>query len=124
MNPEDIIEIIKQLAELANPAVSHIYGVYVRQAVIDGVLLMVLPALLLGCLAGLALWVSKICDEDHKAGKCGCCSPDGCNGLILFLRCVVPVGCLVIYLMFLGKGLGMLLNPEYQALQSLIGSIR
>lgn len=126
MNPEDIVEIIRQLAELANPSVSHIYGVYVRQAVIGGILRIVLPILPLGIVSVNAWKWAREYQKEHKEGTC---EPpryrNSCDCASNATLCFVVAGfCVVFYLIFLGTGLGLLLNPEYQAIQNLLGSIR
>lgn len=115
MTPQEIEQILDMLAEKLGPYAEMVWGVYVRQVYV-GVAKDVFLALLFFACGAAGVWLIKMFIGKWKKGK----SYDDCWDIAAIITLVVTVFCFA--LGFLGlSGLFNLLNPEYHAIQMLLG---
>ena len=118
VNPDDLARILDELASRLGPGGEYVFGLAVRQALIDGIIgtvvgTVILLAAVVGIGKAIGLSRSQLADNTEFMDVA---FPWVFGGIIA----MVPVG---FGAMSLGSGLSKLLNPEYAALTDILSRI-
>jgi hypothetical protein len=116
MNADEIIRILDELGRRLGPTGEYVFGLAVRQVVIDGALAVVAFAVVLSASIILMRYIVRRHDE------CGCGSLCGWEmiGIVVGLvagTASICVGAMAVF------ALSRLLNPEYAALRDVLDAI-
>jgi uncharacterized membrane protein len=113
---DKLANVIAKLAHELGVAAAHVYGVLVRQAIVEGVQDIVL-AVILGTvstvLIKLAVWMFRKYSDNYDEGW-------QIGGVFVVIAAVVAVS-LAITSLYLG--IGELLNPEYYAIKDVLDAL-
>lgn len=117
----DVNKLADQLAKLAGPIAAHGWEVYVRQQYVEGFQNLFSAAILLAISVGLLIWIkvqlypwAENYEYDDK-------KDDGMAYLVPAIVGVVAMACAFFFLLNLSWAIGHLVNPEYGAIQEILG---